>query len=80
MRDQHVDAITAPEQFAVEGHGRYAEDAECFGAGVEPVVYPLGPLHGEPPARWRSGARVHIGATHLAPEMRCAFFHLAPLN
>ena len=28
--DQHVDAIAAPEQFAVEDHGRHAEHTERF--------------------------------------------------
>ena len=28
--DQHVDAVAAPEQFAVEYHGRHAEHAERF--------------------------------------------------
>ena len=28
--DQHVDAVAAPEQFAVEHHGRHTEHAEFF--------------------------------------------------
>ena len=28
--DQHVDAVTTPEQFAVEHHGGYVEHAEFF--------------------------------------------------
>ena len=41
--DQHVDAIAAPEQFAVEDHGRHAEDTEDFGFIDDVVV--LGPRH-----------------------------------
>src|SRR6266581_4524430 len=29
--DQHVDAVAAPEQFAIEHHGGYTEHAEVFG-------------------------------------------------
>ena len=39
--DQHVDAIAAPEQFAVEDHGRHAEHTERFRFIDDAVV--LGP-------------------------------------
>ena len=37
--DQHVDAVAAPEQFAVEHHGGYAEHAERFGLIDDAVVF-----------------------------------------
>src|SRR6478672_11198484 len=36
--DQHIDAVAAPEQFAVEHHGRHAEHAERFGFIDDAVV------------------------------------------
>ena len=37
--DQHVDAVAAPEQFAVEDHGRNAEYAERFGFIDDEVMF-----------------------------------------
>ena len=37
--DQHVDAVAAPEQFAVEHHGGHAEDAERFRLQDDAVVF-----------------------------------------
>ena len=44
------------------------------GAGVEGVVDPPRPLHRQP-LRVGIASRIHIGVTHLAPEMRRAFLH-----
>src|SRR5450631_4805842 len=37
--DQHVDAVAAPEQFAVEHHGGYPEHAEGFRLVDDAVVF-----------------------------------------
>src|SRR6516162_9356080 len=37
--DQHVDAVAAPEQFAIEHHGGYAEHAERLGFVDDAVVF-----------------------------------------
>src|ERR1700744_4133759 len=36
--DQHVDAVAAPEQLAVEDHGRHAEHAERLGLSDDLVM------------------------------------------